>query len=118
MQSVRERHRCGDIDMNAICSRARLLIGAMNLGPVKKKKAAIPAMLFDRRPEPTLHRLSQPLSAMSAGSQRSDVVEPDLQLKHKQMADLLCVFLRATFYRWLINARKGASPVPLKQDQT
>ena len=33
--------------------------------------------------------------------QRIDVVEPDLQLKHKEMADSLFAFLRATFYRWV-----------------
>jgi hypothetical protein len=32
---------------------------------------------------------------------RIDVVEPDLQLKHKEMADSLFAFLRATFYRWV-----------------
>jgi Uncharacterized protein conserved in bacteria (DUF2252) len=31
---------------------------------------------------------------------RIDVVEPDLQLKHKDMAGSLFAFLRATFYRW------------------
>jgi hypothetical protein len=118
MQSVRERHRCGDIDMNAICSRARLLIGTMNLGPVKKKKARNPRNAL----RPATATDPAPIVAATIGYerwlQRIDVVEPDLQLKHKQMADLLCVFLRATFYRWLINARKGASPIPLKQDQT
>jgi hypothetical protein len=33
--------------------------------------------------------------------QRIDVVEPDLQLKHKKMAGSLFVFLRGTFYRWV-----------------
>jgi hypothetical protein len=32
---------------------------------------------------------------------RIDVVEADLQLKHKQMADSPFAFLRATFYRWV-----------------
>jgi Uncharacterized protein conserved in bacteria (DUF2252) len=31
---------------------------------------------------------------------RVDVVEPDLQLKHKEMTASLFAFLRATFYRW------------------
>jgi hypothetical protein len=31
---------------------------------------------------------------------RTDVVEPDLELKHKQMTGSLFAFLRATFYRW------------------
>jgi hypothetical protein len=31
---------------------------------------------------------------------RVDVVEPDLQQKHKEMAGSLFAFLRATFYRW------------------
>jgi hypothetical protein len=31
---------------------------------------------------------------------RVDVVEADLQLKHKEMASSLFAFLRATFYRW------------------
>jgi hypothetical protein len=31
---------------------------------------------------------------------RVDVVEPDLQLKHKEMASSLFAFLRGTFYRW------------------
>jgi hypothetical protein len=31
---------------------------------------------------------------------RIDVVEPDLRLKHQEMADSLFAFLRATFYRW------------------
>ena len=28
------------------------------------------------------------------------VVQPDIRLKHEQMADSLFAFLRATFYRW------------------
>lgn len=32
---------------------------------------------------------------------RIDVVEADLQLKHKEMADSPFAFLRATFYRWV-----------------
>ena len=33
-------------------------------------------------------------------SRQVDVVEADLQLKHRQMASSLFAFLRATFYRW------------------
>jgi hypothetical protein len=29
-----------------------------------------------------------------------DVVEPDLRLKHEEMAGSLFAFLRVTFYRW------------------
>ena len=32
---------------------------------------------------------------------RIDVVAPDLELKHQQMATSLFAFLRATFYRWV-----------------
>jgi len=33
--------------------------------------------------------------------ERLDVVTPDLELKHQQMATSLCTFPRATFYRWV-----------------
>ena len=34
-------------------------------------------------------------------SERVDIIEPDLRLKHKDMAQSLFAFLRATFYRWV-----------------
>ena len=41
---------------------------------------------------------------------RIDVVEPDLQLKHKEMADSLFAFLRATFYRWVSLWQASLTP--------
>jgi hypothetical protein len=67
----------------------------------KKKKARTPSNAL--RPATA----TDPAPIVAATSdyerwlhERIDVVEPDLQLKHKDMAGSLFAFLRATFYRW------------------
>ena len=48
-------------------------------------------------------------------SDRVDVIEPDLRLKHEDMAQSLFAFLRATFYRWVplwLDVCRGLAEAP------